>query len=83
MGSMMRLWWRRRLAFAERTRSGRKAISPWTDSDQPVRISGWLFFDSEHGHDLGKRRTTLWEIHPITKIEVFKGGKWISLDNVE
>jgi len=22
------------------------------------------------------------EIHPITKIEVFKGGKWVDLDNL-
>jgi hypothetical protein len=27
-----------------------------------------------------KARITLWEIHPITRIEVFKNGAWRSLD---
>lgn len=49
----------------------------------PVRIYGWLMFDGEHvgqlpGHaKAGKeRRGTLWEIHPITKIDSFQNGKW-------
>jgi hypothetical protein len=59
-------------------------LAPWTDTDQPVRISGFLFFDTEHRNHLGKYRSTLWEVHPITKMEmeVFKGGKWVSLDDV-
>ena len=47
-----------------------------------VRISGWLMYDPEHfaqttNYDAAKPstaatyRATLWEIHPITKIEVF------------
>lgn len=56
------------------------ALKPWTDTDQPVRISGWTFLDSEHRNHLNKYRSTLWEIHPITKIEVFKAGKWVNLD---
>ena len=27
-------------------------------------------------------RSTLWEIHPITKIEVFKDGQWVNLDDL-
>lgn len=48
-----------------------------------VRISGWMLWDQEHYEELpekkGERATrgTLWEIHPMTKIEVFSGGKWI------
>jgi hypothetical protein len=57
-------------------------LAPWTDTDQPVRISGFLFFDTEHRNHLGKYRSTLWEVHPITKMEVFKGGNWVSLDDV-
>jgi hypothetical protein len=57
-------------------------LKDWVDSDQPVRISGWTFLDTEHRNHLKKYRQTLWEIHPITKIEVFKGGKWVDLDNL-
>lgn len=56
----------------------------------PVRISGWMMFDGEHKEQLfnpdnpGKdkkliRRATLWEIHPIMKVEFKQGGKWKAL----
>jgi hypothetical protein len=41
-----------------------------------VRISGWVFFDPEHPDEVEQTRATLWEIHPVTKIEVWKGGHW-------
>jgi len=47
-----------------------------------VRISGWLLFDQEHPDQVGKSRATLWEIHPIMKIEVHHNGEWIPLDNL-
>ena len=31
---------------------------------------------------MGKTRGTIWEIHPVTKIEVYQGGRWIDLDTV-
>jgi hypothetical protein len=57
----------------------------------PVRISGWVMIDPEHydqmwqyknkGDTLGtKARITLWEIHPITRIEVKQNGVWRSID---
>jgi len=46
------------------------------DSPDLVRISGWTLLDPVHKAHLGKYRSTLWEIHPITKIEVFKNGQW-------
>jgi hypothetical protein len=49
-------------------------------STDSVRISGWLMLDPEHKAHLGHYRQTLWEIHPITRIEVFTGGKWVNLD---
>jgi hypothetical protein len=55
-------------------------LKPWLDSDLPVRISGWLMFDPEHRNHMGRYRKSMWEIHPITKIEVWKNGKWIDLD---
>ena len=56
-----------------------------------VRISGWLMLDPEHWDQMWqykgpsdttgtKARLTLWEIHPITRIEVRRGGAWRSLD---
>ena len=48
---------------------------------QHVRVSGWLMMDQEHPDQLGKTRGTLWEIHPITRIEVEQNGQWISLDS--
>ena len=55
-------------------------LKPWVDADAPVRISGWLMFDPEHRNHLGKYRGTLWEIHPITRIEVWENGDWKDLD---
>lgn len=60
----------------------KKNLSPWLDSDNPVRISGFTLFDPDHTNHLGRYRDTLWEIHPITKFEVFKGGKFIDLDSL-
>ncbi|MGI9102216.1 MAG: SH3 domain-containing protein [Terriglobales bacterium] len=57
-------------------------LSPWVNSQAPVRVSGWTLLDPEHRAHLGKYRSTLWEIHPITKIEVFKDGQWVSLDDL-
>jgi len=59
-----------------------QALTPWVKSDAPVRISGWTMLDPEHRAHLGKFRSTLWEIHPITKIEVFKDGQWTMLDDL-
>jgi hypothetical protein len=54
-----------------------------------VRITGQLFFDGSHlpssctkpaggGNPL---RRSVWEIHPVYKIEVFDGSKFISLED--
>jgi len=48
-------------------------------SKSRVRVSGWILMDPEHPDQVGKTRATLWEIHPIVKIEVFSGGKWREL----
>ena len=55
-------------------------LDPWLDEDTPVRISGWVLFDPEHRNHMGKYRKSMWEIHPITKIEVWKNDKWVDLD---
>ena len=54
-----------------------------------VRVSGWLLWDQEHPEELPEHkgdkatRGTLWEIHPITKIEVYTGGRWVEFTNGE
>jgi hypothetical protein len=54
-----------------------------------VRVTGQLFFDSEHFHNLKLNRATQWEIHPILKLEYCPAGKtcpkdgdtnWVNLD---
>jgi hypothetical protein len=51
------------------------------DPADSVRISGFLMLDPEHMNHMHKYRQTLWEIHPVTRIEVFvKGEGWKELD---
>ncbi len=49
-----------------------------------IRVTGWQMFDQEHPEQIGKTRVSRWEIHPITKIEVWskpqgKPGRWNTL----
>lgn len=44
-----------------------------------VRVSGWLMLDQEHPEQLHQTRGTLWEIHPVMKIEVDQSGSWSDL----
>lgn len=55
-----------------------------------VRVTGQLFFDSEHFHKKPLKRKTSWEIHPILKFEYCSKAKtcpkdgddnWIDLDD--
>jgi hypothetical protein len=56
-------------------------LAPFTNTGDRVRISGWLMLDPEHQDMIDHgQRSTLWEIHPVTKIEVFKNGQWVDLD---
>jgi hypothetical protein len=36
--------------------------------------------DQEHPDQVGRTRGTLWEIHPIMKIEVNRNGGWTTLN---
>ena len=44
-----------------------------------VRLTGWLLFDEGHPDQVGKSRATLWELHPVTKIEILRAGSWVEL----
>ena len=47
-----------------------------------VRVAGWLLLDQEHPEQIGRTRGTIWEIHPVSSFEVFRGGRWVSLDDL-
>ena len=70
--------------------SDAKVVALATAGDT-VRVSGWLMFDPEHWSQMWqygspadttgtKARITLWEIHPVTRIEVRRNGVWVSLE---
>jgi uncharacterized protein YgiM (DUF1202 family) len=58
-------------------------LKPWKGTGVPVRLSGWLMLDPEHPDAVGKYRGTIWEIHPVTKIEVQQNGTWVDADNLQ
>ena len=57
-------------------------LAPWTNTGQQVRLGGWLMLDPEHPDAIGKARGTIWEIHPVMKIEVLQNNQWVDLDSV-
>lgn len=61
----------------------KSVLSPWINEDNPVRISGWLMLDPDHRNHLNRFRSTLWEIHPITKIEVWSDNQWVDVDKMK
>lgn len=56
-------------------------LRPLVDSQTHVRISGWLMYDFEHVGVIGTQRATVWEVHPITRIQVQQNGQWVDLDS--
>jgi hypothetical protein len=56
-----------------------KTLDHFVQQHSRVRITGWLMWDEYHAGQIGEHRKTLWEIHPIHKIEVLSGGHWRAL----
>ena len=53
---------------------------------QLVRVTGPLFYDASHEPCSAHKRASparrsIWEIHPVYKIEVRVAGKWMSFDD--
>ena len=45
-----------------------------------VRISGWTMLDPEHPDQVGKSRGTIWEIHPVVRVDLMQpDGAWKGL----
>jgi hypothetical protein len=55
-------------------------LSPLVGKKDSVRVSGYLLLDPVHKNHLNKYRQTLWEVHPIHRIEIFQNGVWKDLD---
>jgi hypothetical protein len=56
-----------------------RALDNFAKNKTRVRISGWLMMDQEHPDQVGKTRGTIWEIHPVMKIEYQQGSNWTPL----
>lgn len=53
------------------------------ESQVPLRVSGWLMLDQMHPENIRRNRVTLWEVHPIMKLEwKTAAGQWVSLDSL-
>jgi hypothetical protein len=55
------------------------ALRKLSRSKTKVRVSGWLMMDQEHPDQVGRTRGTIWEIHPVMRVEVERGGRWAPL----
>lgn len=56
-------------------------LTPYVNKNRPLRVSGWLMYDFQHLDVVGTERGTVWEVHPITKIEVQDGqGNWVDIE---
>jgi hypothetical protein len=44
-----------------------------------IRVTGWLMIDQPHTGDIGTARATVWEVHPVTRIDVLNGSDWVEL----
>ncbi len=44
-----------------------------------VRVTGWGMLDPERPDQVGETSGTIWELHPVTKVDVFRYGRWVDL----
>jgi hypothetical protein len=65
----------------------KSTLTPWIGAERQrtdsVRITGFLFYDPDHANHLRRFRRTMWELHPVTRIEVFQGGAWVDVDDMQ
>lgn len=69
-------------------RPNRGDVTPWAGGPRRVRVSGWLLYDYQYDRvpsgwalEHAAPRLTGWEIHPVTRIEVWNDarGGWEDL----
>jgi hypothetical protein len=63
-------------------RPNRGGVTPWAAGPRRVRVSGWLLYDWQYDRRpsswsllYGAPRLTGWEIHPVTRIEVWDDAR--------
>ena len=54
-------------------------LNKFVENHTKVRISGWIMLDADCPECVGKTRGTLWEIHPVLKIEAQEAEGWREL----
>jgi hypothetical protein len=55
-----------------------KKLARIAERNQKVRLVGWIFFDNDH--PLRETdRATLWEIHPVTEVDVWRTSRWVKV----
>jgi len=50
------------------------AVTPWDGGTRRVRLTGWLLYDLDRGRpgtEIGPPRISPWEVHPVTRIELW------------
>ena len=58
-------------------------LTALVNSQARIRLSGWLMFDQMHPENVGRNRRTLWEVHPVMRVEWLSSqGEWVSLDSL-
>ena len=58
-----------RVRAAESGEFDRTQIMNWSKNGTEVKVDGWLLLDPDHPNDVGASRGTIWEVHPVMKIE--------------
>lgn len=57
-------------------------LAALVETQAPLRVSGWLMLDQMHPEKVGGNRITLWEVHPIMRLDWQDAdGHWVSLDS--
>ena len=49
-------------------------VTPWPKGTRRVRVTGWLLYDSDYESKpavYGPQRLSSWELHPVTRIELW------------
>lgn len=58
-------------------------IAALVRDQRPVRVSGWLMLDQMHPELVRVNRVTMWEIHPVMRLEVRQpDGRWVELGDL-
>jgi hypothetical protein len=76
----------KRKALGWTTAALRDYVGDRRDRTDSVRVTGFLFYDPDHrnhivgvGNPKKRYRYTMWELHPVIRIELFRDGAWVDI----